>query len=132
VAREPGSGSPPGWEEADVTIETRNEVVLVGRVAAAAANRELPSGDHVTTWSLVVERPPTRRKLPEGVRISTVDTLECVAWLSGVQRAAQAWSPGDVVAVEGALHRRFWRGPTGPSSRYEVEVLKAKRLLKAA
>lgn len=113
-------------------IAARNEVVLIGRLAAPAEDRELPSGDVLTTWRLVVDRPSGGRKVPEGVRPSTVDALECVAWLRGVQRAAAGWGAGDIVSVEGALHRRFWRGATGLSSRYEVEVFKAKRLAKAS
>lgn len=109
----------------------RNEVVLVGRLAAVAEDRELPSGDLVTTWRLVVERPaaPVRA---DGVRSATVDTLDCATFGKGVRRAVVGWAAGDVVQVEGALRRRFWRGPTGASSRCEVEVTKAKRVSKAA
>jgi single-strand DNA-binding protein len=114
-----------------VVIEARNQVLLVGRLAAAPEDRELPSGDVLTSWRLVVDRPPARRKLPEGLRPPTVDTLECVAWIGSVQRAAAAWESGDVLSVEGALRRRFWRSPTGSSSRYEVEVSKARRVAKA-
>ncbi len=113
-------------------IETRNEVLLVGRLAAPAEDRELPSGDVITSWRLVVDRPALKRKLPEGVRPPTIDTLDCVAWAGAVQRAAAGWQTGDVLSIEGALRRRFWRGPVGASSRYEVEVSKAKRLAKAA
>jgi single-strand DNA-binding protein len=113
-------------------IEGRNEVVLVGRIAAKAEQRELPSGDLLTSWRLVVDRGPTRRPVPDGIRPPSVDTLECVAWSKPVQRSASAWEPGDVVEVEGALRRRFWRAPTGASSRYEVEVSRAKRLARAA
>jgi single-strand DNA-binding protein len=115
-----------------VEIEGRNEVVLVGRIAAKAEQRELPSGDLLTTWRLVVDRGPTKRPMPEGIRPPTVDTLECIAWSKTIQRSAAGWEPGDVVEVEGALRRRFWRVPTGASSRYEVEVAKAKRVAKAA
>lgn len=113
-------------------IAARNEVVLVGRLAAPAEDRELPSGDVLTMWRLVVDRPPPKKRLPEGGRPPTIDALECVAWTRAVQRSAAAWQAGDVLAVEGALRRRFWRTPVGPSSRYEVEVTKAKRLAKAA
>lgn len=115
-----------------VEVEARNEVVLVGRVAAHAEQRELPSGDLLTSWRLVVERGVSRRPVPEGIRPPTVDTLECVAWTAQVQRSAASWQPGDVVQVEGSLRRRFWRAPTGSSSRYEIEVVKAKRIAKVA
>lgn len=110
---------------------TRNEVYLVGRLAAPAAERELPSGDMLTLWRLVVDRPAGAR-VPEGVRQVTVDTLECVSRSAAVRRTAGGWAAGDLVSVEGALRRRFWRTPGGPSSRYEVEVTKAKRVSRAA
>jgi single-strand DNA-binding protein len=113
-------------------IQARNEVVLVGRLAAQAEDRELPSGDVITSWRLVVDRPPLKGKLLDGKRPPTIDTVDCVAWTGAVQRTAAGWRTGDVLSIEGALRRRFWRGPVGASSRYEVEVSKAKRLAKAA
>jgi single-strand DNA-binding protein len=99
----------------------RNEVVLCGRLAAAAESRQLPSGDVLTVFRLVVDRPPGRRRRA-GERAPTVDTLDCVAWRAPARRAAQSWQPGDTVEVTGALRRRFWRSPVGPMSRCEVEV----------
>lgn len=106
--------------------QTRNEVALVGRLAAEAVQRELPSGDVLTSWRLVVDRPA--RRVPEGTRPQTVDTLECVTFAAAVARTATRWQPGDIVSVEGALRRRFWQTPVGAQSRCEVEVVKAKRL----
>lgn len=110
----------------------RNEVVLIGRVAAAPQERELPSGDLILTWRLVVDRPPPRRPPPAGVRRPTIDTLDCVAWSGGVRRTARGFAPGDVVQVEGSLQRRFWRAGTGTTSRSEVEVRSARRLWRPA
>ena len=109
---------------------TRNEVLLVGRLAAAAVERELPSGDLLTTFRLVVDRPPARR--PVSGRPVSVDTLDCVVWTAALRRAAAGWAPGDVLALDGALRRRFWRSTGGPTSRYEVEVSKARRVSRAA
>ena len=109
-------------------MESCNEVVLVGRMAAAAEERILPSGDVLSSWRVVVDRPPPRRAVRAGVRAPTVDTLECVAWTAGLRRTAAGLLPGDVVSVEGALRRRFWRTGTGPVSRCEVEVAKVRRL----
>jgi single-strand DNA-binding protein len=106
----------------------RNEVVLVGRVSGEPAERELPSGDVLVTWRVVVDRPVPRRPPPEGVRLATVDTLDCVAWSSAVRRTARTLADGDVVAVEGALRRRFWRAGGGPASRTEVEVQALRRV----
>lgn len=108
--------------------QARNEVVLVGRVSGEPEERELPSGDALVSWRLVVERSAPRRTTPAGVRTPAVDTLDCVAWTAAVRRTARGLADGDVVAVEGALRRRFWRSGTGPASRTEVEVEQLRRL----
>ena len=97
-----------------------NSVHLIGRLAAAAELRQLPSGDEAVVWRLVVDRLDTSR--------GRVDTLRCVAWSAAARRAALRWTPGDTVEVDGALRRRFWRTPGGPTSRCEVEVHKARRV----
>ena len=105
----------------------RNEVVLVGRVSGAPEERELPSGDRLVTWRLVVERGPGRRP-PDGVRPTTVDTFDCVAWTAPSRRAAAALLAGDVVEVHGALRRRFWRTGAGAASRCQVEATSVRRV----
>jgi single-strand DNA-binding protein len=108
--------------------ESRNEVVLVGRVSGVPEERELPSGDSLVAWRVVVPRPAPRRAPPEGVRPPTVDTLDCVAWTAALRRTARGLADGDVVALEGALRRRFWRAGAGPVSRCEVEVSALRRI----
>lgn len=120
-------------ENGRARYDARNEVFLTGRLAAGAEERELPSGDTLTQWRLVVDRGPTRRRAPEGTRETTLDTLDCVAWAPSVQRSALGWQAGDVITLEGAVRRRFWRaGPGGVASRYEIEVVRAKRVGRAA
>lgn len=104
----------------------RNEVHLVGRVAAAATERELPSGDLMVTLRVVVRR---RQRGSSPVR-QPIDTLDCVAWLSAPRRALLRLDPGDTVEITGALRRRFLRGARAVS-RYEVEVHQAKRVGRA-
>lgn len=110
------------------TTEARNEVVLVGRVSGVPEERVLPSGDALVSWRVVVDRPAPRRPPPPGVRLVTIDTLDCVAWTSSVRRAARRLADGDVVCVEGALRRRFWRSGPGAASRTEVEVAAVRRV----
>ena len=111
----------------------RNEIVLVGRLAAEPESRELPSGSVITTFRLVVRRDPEPRDRgrPSEVRTPTVDTLDCVAWRADLRRQLGRWHPGDVLEVEGALRRRFWRSPAGPASRTEVEARRVQRVARA-
>ncbi|HWH28508.1 MAG TPA: single-stranded DNA-binding protein [Mycobacteriales bacterium] len=113
---------------AEPVLATFSEVHVVGRVSSAAQDRELPSGDVIVSFRVVVDRPPLRRSTPAGVRLPVVDTLTCVAWTARVKRAAAALSAGDVVEVHGALRSRWWRGATGLSSRTEVEVERLRRV----
>jgi single-strand DNA-binding protein len=102
----------------------RNEVLLCGRVAAPAEQRELPSGDTIVTARVIVDRDSAAR----GRSAQRVDTIDCVAWGSRVQRSLLRWQVGQFVQVEGAIRRRFFRGETGPVSRVEVEVTATRRL----
>ena len=115
-------------ESRQAAPEHRNEVLLVGRVAAPAEERELPSGDVIAVWRLVVDRPPLRRAPPAGQRPATVDTVDCVAWTASVKRAVTKLDAGDVVSISGALRRRFWRAGSATASRYEIEVARVQRL----
>lgn len=108
------------------TTETQavNTVVLAGRLAAAALERTLPSGDVITTFRLTVERPAGER--------GRVDSIDCATDRARVRRTVLRAAAGDVLHVEGALRRRFWRGPAGLASRYEVRVHTARVVITAA
>ena len=98
-----------------------NEVRLRGRLAAEPEARELPSGDEVVTFRLIVDRPRAR------ARAATVDTIDCTVWAAALRSRVVGWLPGDVLRVQGSLRRRFWKSPQGSRSRYDVEVIKASR-----
>ena len=104
---EPTGGGPPDAEtdpeppaDPEPPGAPRNEVVLVGRLAAEVEERTLPSGDVLATWRLVVDRPPARPRR-DGGRPVTVDTLDCVAWTARLRQSARRLRPGDVVAGGG-------------------------------
>jgi single-strand DNA-binding protein len=93
---------------------TVNQVLLRGRLAAEPVLRELPSGDVLAVFRVTVARPPRDR-----VR---VDSIECATTRPKVQRSLARAGVGDDIEVVGSLHRRFWRSPSGPASRYAVDV----------
>jgi single-strand DNA-binding protein len=105
----------PAGERTDPGTDDRaNRVYLRGRLAAEATLRTLPSGDELCAFRLTVPRPPGER-----VR---VDSLDCATVRARVRATIGRAVPGDELEVAGSLRRRFWRGPTGLASRYEVAV----------
>lgn len=120
---------------AESTVSGRNEVAIRGRLAADAEERELPSGDHIAVLRVVVPRDaPTgrRRAAAETPRRATVDTIDVVCWTAATRRTAMRLRAGDLVELEGALRRRFFGGPAGRQSRYEVEASALRRVSGAA
>ncbi|HEX3706266.1 MAG TPA: single-stranded DNA-binding protein [Mycobacteriales bacterium] len=116
----PATAAPKRVAQRKTQIEHRNEVAITGRLSAMAEARELPSGDEVVAWRIIVDRPA-------GAERAGIDAVDCVAFNARVRRAALRWQPGETIAVEGALRRRFWRSPSGTASRFEVEVARATR-----
>jgi single-strand DNA-binding protein len=101
-------------------LAAANHVHLTGRLAAVEA-RTLPSGDEVVALRVVVPRTRGRRDGP------TVDTIDCTVWRADLRRRVLSWEVGDLVDIDGALRRRFWRAPSGARSRYDVEVSRLRR-----
>lgn len=103
-----------------------NQVRLVGRLSGTPERRELPSGDGLLSFRLVVER---REAAYRGRQ--HVDVLDCVVWGGRALRSVAGWEAGDVVAVSGEIRRRFFRTAAGTGSRVEVEVVTARLIRRA-
>ena len=95
-----------------------NDLLLRGRVSAPAVEKELPSGDKVVEFRLIVSRAER----------GGVDTLDVAAWSSKMRRSALTLKEGEWVEISGAIHRRFWSGPAGVASRWQVEAAEISRL----
>ncbi|MBC7275547.1 single-stranded DNA-binding protein [Nocardioides sp.] len=120
----PDDGGRAGRAEGLATV---NEVRLIGRLSLAAEERQLPSGDQLTAFRVVVNRPRDKRR---GSRVQ-IDALECHTWIARVRRAAMTWQVGDVIEVNGSLRRRFFKTGGRLQSMTEVEVLSARRVSRA-
>ena len=83
-------------EEEDYSL---NDLLLRGRVSAIAIEKELPSGDKLVEFRLIVSRE----------RRDGVDTLDIGAWSAKSRRLAMTLKPDEWIEVSGAIHRRFWR-----------------------
>lgn len=95
-----------------------NDLLLRGRISAAALEKELPSGDKVVEFRLIVSRH----------RRDGVDTLDIAAWSAKSRRIALTLKPDEWVEVSGAIHRRFWSGAGGLASRWQVEAVEISRI----
>jgi single-stranded DNA-binding protein len=104
-------------DEAEIDYSL-NDLLLRGRVSAQATSKELPSGDKVVEFRLIITRSER-----EGV-----DTLDIAAWSSKMRRSALTLKEGEWVEISGSIHRRFWSGPTGVASRWQVEAAEIARI----
>lgn len=95
-----------------------NDLLLRGRVSAQALENELPSGDKIVEFRLIVSRQ----------RRDGVDTLDIAAWSAKSRRIALTLKPDEWIEVSGAIHRRFWRGAGGLASRWQVEAVEISRI----
>jgi single-strand DNA-binding protein len=102
-------------EEIDYSL---NDLLLRGRVSVPATEKELPSGDKVVEFRLIVSR----------VERTGVDTLDIAAWTSKMRRSALTLKEGEWIEITGSIHRRFWSGPSGVASRWQVEAAEITRL----
>ncbi len=105
-----------------------NHVRLRGKVSTPPEERELPSGTTIVTLRLSVPRETS--PMTEGSK-QTADWVDCAAWGGKVRRTVSGWRAGDLVEVEGALRRRFYRGATGTATRLEVELLSGRVVARA-
>ena len=108
--------SPVGEVEAE--DYSLNDLLLRGRVSAKALENELPSGDKIVEFRLIVSRQ----------RRDGVDTLDIAAWSAKSRRIALTLKPDEWIEVSGAIHRRFWRGAGGLASRWQVEAVEISRI----
>lgn len=102
----------------DDANDSLNEVLLRGRVSGEPLERELPSGDRVVEFRIVIPR-----KSRDGV-----DTLDIAAWTSKVRRTSLSLKADEWVEISGAVRRRFWQAPGGLASRWQIEASTIARI----
>ena len=111
-----------------------NEVYLVGRVTSLAIEKELPSGDKVVEFRLVIGRAKSTsstssaRSPKSRTGKKEVDSLDIAAWSSKTRKAALSLKVDTWVEIHGAVRRRFWQAPSGLASRWQVEASTVARL----
>lgn len=106
--------------KSEIRVEdfSRNLVELCGRVSGEPQERELPSGDKVVEFRLIVTRESR----------SGVDTLDIGAWSAKARRKCTSLKEGEWIEITGSIHRRFWQAPQGVASRWQVEASEISRI----
>jgi single-strand DNA-binding protein len=113
------SGSKSIQKKRDIEEDySLNDLLLRGRVSQEAIEKELPSGDKVVEFRLIVSRE----------KQSGVDTLDIGAWSAKARRVALTLIADEWIEVSGSIHRRFWSAPTGLASRWQVEAVEITRI----
>jgi single-stranded DNA-binding protein len=107
VKKKPAKSVSSAENEIDYSL---NDLLLRGRVSAQATSKELPSGDKVVEFRLIVSRAER-----EGV-----DTLDIAAWSAKSRKIALTLEGDEWVEISGSIHRRFWQSPTGVASRWQI------------
>jgi single-strand DNA-binding protein len=95
-----------------------NDLLLRGRVSAPATVKELPSGDKVVEFRLIISR----------IDRDGVDTLDIAAWSGKTRKTALSLKSDEWIEVSGSVHRRFWQSPAGLASRWQIEASEISRL----
>lgn len=119
VARQLSHG---GAESGGVEPEACNEVLLRGRVSSPGIEKELPSGDKVVEFRVIVDRRTTRNKRRE------VDSLDIAAWSAKTRKSALTLKVDQWIEIQGSVRRRFWQAPSGLASRWQVEAHHMRRI----
>ena len=111
----PSKSKDKAQDQIDLSL---NDLLLRGRVSAPATVKELPSGDKVVEFRLIISRAQR-----EGV-----DTLDIAAWSAKMRKVALTLEGDEWVEVSGSIHRRFWQSPAGVASRWQIEAAEILRL----
>ena len=93
-----------------------NNVVLVGRMVRDPELRRTNSGEAVTSFTLVVNRPY------ESADGQQADYPNCVIWGKGAENVDKYCSKGSLVGVEGRLRTRSYDNAQG-NRIYVTEVI---------
>jgi single-strand DNA-binding protein len=112
-----------------------NDVHLIGHVSKPLEIKEMPSGDFLGKWALVVKRAQrddpvdpldsenlASREGSTNRRRQSHDTIDCTSFDKDLIDRLSDLPPRTRLEVHGALRRRFYPGQDGRQSSYAVEA----------
>lgn len=93
-----------------------NKVILCGRLTADVELKQTPSGVHVCSFSLAVNR----RFAKEGEQ--QADFITVVAWRQTAEFISKYFKKGNSLCVSGSIQTRSWKDNNG-NNRHATEVV---------
>jgi single-strand DNA-binding protein len=93
-----------------------NKVILCGRLTADVELKQTPSGVHVCSFSLAVNR----RFAKEGEQ--QADFITVVAWRQTAEFISKYFKKGSSLCVSGSIQTRSWKDNSG-NNRHATEVV---------
>ena len=85
-----------------------NRIVLIGRLTADPELRQTPNGIAVTTFTLAVDRPFTKKDEKK-----ETDFIQIVTWRGLAENCANYLKKGRLAAVDGRLQIRSYENKEG-------------------
>lgn len=93
-----------------------NKSIIGGRIVANPELKQTPSGISVCSFSVAVNRRPTRDGNQE------TDFISCVAWRNTAEFISKYFIKGSSICVVGNIQTRNWTDMQG-NKRYATEVI---------
>ena len=97
-----------------------NKVFLMGRLTADPEMRQTPSGVPVCSFSIAVNRRPSKNA--DGQANQQSDFINCVAWRNQAEFITRYFRKGSSICITGSLQTRTWTDQQN-NKRYVTEVV---------
>ena len=93
-----------------------NKVIIGGRLTAAPELKTTQSGVSVTSFTVAVNRRPTKDKE------TVADFLNVVAWRQSAEIVCKYFHKGSSICIVGSVQTRKWQDKDG-GNRYATEII---------
>lgn len=100
-----------------------NKVILCGQMTANVELKQTPSGVHVCSFTIAVNRRYQARNA-DGTPTAAqqADFINVVAWRQTAEFVSKYFSKGSAICITGSIQTRSWKDNNG-NNRYATEVV---------
>lgn len=94
-----------------------NVITIQGRLTADPEAKKIPSGTHLTAFTVACERPRSK----DGEKVT--DFIPCIAWAKNADFIQKYFHKGDMIIIHGRIQSRNYETADGAKrTAYEVSV----------